>query len=257
MEPNRMKKEIEVVSPNNDERIHLILTKLAGGLSRETLAEELKYTTYKSLDMYMRRKGYRFEPHLKNYVPQVEELVAPVSYSKASRIIELLSDTPEEPLLVCRKFGFKDMKELGSYMAMKGYQWNTKQNNYKRKPQAFSTTKKESFEDLTQPFPSQGVHGEEDTAIAPYLSLLNILKHNEERLTELLNPFGKGGSIPRYTIAGITQTKTIQMINTLSNLVTEFAKEKNMSQRDLVEVALIDFFRTYGYEKEVVQLLNA
>lgn len=252
-----MKHAIEVVPPNQDERVHLVITKLAGGMGRDTLAEELKYTSYKSLDMYMRRKGYRFDTHLKNYVPQVEEIVAPVSSSKASRVIELLSVTPEEPLLVCRKLGFKDMQELGGYMGMKGYQWNTEQNNYQRKAQAFTATKKESSEDLAQPFTSLGVHGEEDTAIAPYLSLLNMLKHNEERLTELLIPYGKGGSIPRYTITGIAQTKTIQMINTLSNLVTEFAKEKNMSQRDLFEVALLDFFRAYGYEKEVDQLLNA
>ena len=252
-----MKNAIEVVSPDNDERVHLIITKLTEGMSRDALAEELKHASYKTLDTYMKRKGYRYDTHLKNYVPLVEELVPHVSSSKASRVIELLSQTPVEPLFVCRKLGFADMKELGSYMAGKEYQWNTELNNYQRKPQAYTPTKEEAPEDLTHSFPSEGVHSEVDTAIAPYLSLLNMLKHNEERLTEMLIPHGKGRSIPRYMIPGVAQGKTVQMIHTLSTLVTEFAKENNMTQRDVFEVALVDFFNAHGYEKEVNQLLNA
>ena len=48
----------------------------------------------------------------------------------------------------------------------------------------------------------------------------------------------------------------VHMPNTLDNLVKEYAREKNISQRDIFQVALIDFFRRYGYEREIDTLLG-
>ncbi len=252
----KMKQLVETVSPEQDERVHTILRKLAQGMSRDELAKELNHRNYKSTDAYMRNKGYRYDRYMKNYVPQIEEQVIHVNTSKATRVIELLKVNTDEPMLVCQKLGFKDMQEIGDYMGMKGYQWNTELNNYERKPQEIETSRNELMEEMPRTSVAAEVQEVEQTELTSYLSLLKLLKNNEERLTEILIPYGKGGSIPRYTIAGVAQTKTVQMINTLSNLVSEFAKENNMTQRDLFEVALIDFFRKYGYEKEVVQVLN-
>ncbi|MBD7909110.1 hypothetical protein [Sporosarcina gallistercoris] len=251
-----MKQLVEAVSPEHDERVHTILTKLAQGMSRDELAGEFNHKDYKSIDAYMRKKGYRYDRYMKNYVPQIEEQVIHVNTSKATRVIELLKVNTDEPMLVCQKLGFKDMQEIGDFMGMKGYQWNTELNNYERKPQEIATGRNELIEEMPRPTATKEVTEVEQTDLASYLSLLKLLKHNEERLTEILIPYGKGGSIPRYTIVGVAQTKTVQMINTLSNLVSEFARENNMTQRDLFEVALVDFFRKYGYEKEVVQVLN-
>lgn len=251
-----MKQLVETVSPKQDERVHEILMKLAQGKSRDEVAKELNHRNYKSTDVYMNRKGYRYDRQMQNYVPKIEEKVVLVNTSKATRVIELLEVHTDEPMLVCQKLGFKDMQKLGDYMGMEGYQWNTELNNYERKPQEIATGRNEFIEDMPRPSKTVEVQEVEQTELTSYLSLLKLLKNNEERLTEILIPYGKGGSIPRYTIAGVAQTKTVQMINTLGNLVSEFAKENNMSQRDLFEVALIDFFRKYGYEKEVVQLLN-
>lgn len=238
-----------------DERTHLIIKKLASGMSREEIAKELAHSTYKSLDVFMRRKGYRYDSHVNNYVPQVEGKAVSTTNTKATRVIELLALNSDDPRLVCHKLGFSDMQELGSYMGTKGYQWSTELNNYQRGNQTPKPSQRELAEETPLSTATEEL-GIEQTELASYLDILNLLKHNEERLTELLIPYGKGGSIPRYTIAGVAQTKTVQMINTLSSLTTEFAKDRNMTQRDVFEVALIDFFRKYGYEKEVVQLLS-
>ncbi|GAB4074295.1 hypothetical protein GCM10028778_17980 [Barrientosiimonas marina] len=71
-----------------------------------------------------------------------------------------------------------------------------------------------------------------------------------------MQPYGQGGEIPRYTIPGVGKTKTVQMIHSLDQMVTDFSREKNMSQRDIFEVALINFFKAYGYERQVEVLLN-
>lgn len=46
------------------------------------------------------------------------------------------------------------------------------------------------------------------------------------------------------------------MCYTLSELVKEFSKEKNISQREIFEVVLIEFLRKYGYENEVNALFG-
>ena len=251
-----MKQLVETVPPEQDERVHEILTKLAQGKSRDELGKEQKNNDYKALDMYMRRKGYRYDKKIQNYVPKIEEKVVPVNTSKATRVIQLLEVYTDEPMLVCQKLGFKDMQEVGDYMGMKGYQWNTELNNYEWKPQEIETGRNELIEEMLRPSSTVEDQEVEQTEFTSYLPILKLLMKNEERLTELLIPYGKGESIPRYTIKGVPQTKTIQMIHTLSNLVSEFAQENNMTQRDLFEVALIDFFKKYGYEKEAVQVLN-
>lgn len=83
-----------------------------------------------------------------------------------------------------------------------------------------------------------------------------MLKANELRLLNLLQPYGSGGQIPQYTIPGVAKTKTVQMIHSLDQMVTDFAKEKNMTQRDVFEVALIEFFKRFGYERQVEVLLK-
>ena len=94
-----MKQLVETVSPKQDERVHHILARLAQGVSREELAKELNHRNYKSTDMYMRRKGYHFDSHMQNYVPQIEETVISVSTSKATRVIELLEVNQVAPKL--------------------------------------------------------------------------------------------------------------------------------------------------------------
>lgn len=210
------------------------------------------------MDIYMRRKGYRFDAHIQNYVPQVEEVSVATDTSKAAKIIRRFESHPEDVLLICQKFGFQDMQELGQYMKSKGYKWNSELNNYENDP----TINTEQTEDIAiqhsndTEIPQPMTAHDDNKSLLEYLPLLQMLKHNEERLMDLLMPYGKGSSIPRYTIEGIAKTKTVQMIHTLSNMVTEFADEKNMSQRDVFEVALIDFFKKYGYEKEVAQMLK-
>jgi hypothetical protein len=39
-------------------------------------------------------------------------------------------------------------------------------------------------------------------------------------------------------------------------MVKDFSGEKNISQRQIFELALLDFFKKYGYRSEVEQLLR-
>jgi hypothetical protein len=39
-------------------------------------------------------------------------------------------------------------------------------------------------------------------------------------------------------------------------LARQFSEEKNISQRDIFEIALIDFFKKYGYHDKVKMLIG-
>jgi hypothetical protein len=87
------------------------------------------------------------------------------------------------------------------------------------------------------------------------IPMLEMLERNKEKLAELLS-INDGATIPRYVIGGITITKSLCMSHNLAELIKEFSKEKNISQREIFEVSIIEFLRKYGYENEVKALFT-
>ena len=64
-------------------------------------------------------------------------------------------------------------------------------------------------------------------------------------------------NIPRYALPGAFVTKYVHMVSQLDIMVRDFARVKNVSQRDIFAAALLEFFRKYGYEREIEHLLNS
>ena len=63
--------EEKIIKPIHDEKVDLILKGLTEGRTREDLAEELNYKTYKSLDVFMRRRNWRWRSQSQIYEPEV------------------------------------------------------------------------------------------------------------------------------------------------------------------------------------------
>ncbi|PUU89092.1 MAG: hypothetical protein CI948_2070 [Halanaerobium sp.] len=64
------------------------------------------------------------------------------------------------------------------------------------------------------------------------------------------------GEIPHFAVPGTTKTKSVYMADRLAELVTEFSKVRNVSQRDIFEAAVIEYLRKYGYRDAVDSLLK-
>ncbi|MDD3050918.1 MAG: hypothetical protein PHR06_07190 [Candidatus Cloacimonetes bacterium] len=60
------------------------------------------------------------------------------------------------------------------------------------------------------------------------------------------------GSIVR----GKCSTQSVYMSELMGRLMREYAESKNLKQRDVVEGALIEYFKRYGYQREVDKLLQ-
>lgn len=245
----------------DDERVQEILQGLTQGKTRDELAEEFGHKNYKTLDMYMRRRNFEWDSHKGIYKLSIEKpQLDVIDTSKAHRIVQLI-EQQEEPDLqrIAQLMGYESYKELAAYMAANDYSWSSEQNNYVKQTVAEEPSAQFAPKILTEPteptLPILTVNTGEE-GLEEYLPILKMLKNNELRLMNILQPYGVGGQIPRYTIPGVAKTKTVQMIHSLDQMVTDFAKEKNMTQRDVFEVALIDFFKRYGYERQVEVLLK-
>ena len=55
---------------------------------------------------------------------------------------------------------------------------------------------------------------------------------------------------------GLVRTKAIYMGDMIARIAAEFSKEKNVTQREVMEGALIEYLQKYGFKREVESLLK-
>jgi hypothetical protein len=246
-----------------------ILKNLMEGKTRDMIAAQLSHKSYRTLDMYMRRHGYTWDSSKQIYIKKPDGEIPPSYYDpsathKVQRILSLFQ-AGIDPREVAKRVGMKDHRTVANYMKSKGYMWITEKQNYillkgEQKQQdpdielktnlqttVEKNTQEENLFDLSQ-LPST-------ERLERLLPMLEMMDRNKEKLAELLS-ISETGKIPRYVVGGVTITKSICMSHPLAQLVKEFSKEKNISQREIFEVAVIEFLKKYGYEQEVTTLFT-
>lgn len=239
--------------PIYDERVNYILRSLAAGVTREELAKEFKHNDYRTLDMYMRRRNFKWDREKKTYVPKETRIShmkdENVHSGKVSRIINAFNEG-KDPKTVAIEFGFKSHKELAAYMTKKGYEWNVNEGNYVRKSGVIideDSADKETTK--TGDNNKEQLNGNEKQEI------IYLIKTLYEKLNiKVEDPIVD--KVPRYLVKGIAKTKSVQMSHLLHQLLEDYSYEKNITQRQIIETAIIDFFRKYGYKHEVDSLLS-
>ncbi|MCC0566896.1 hypothetical protein [Brevibacillus borstelensis] len=253
--------------PVYDERSNEILRMLTEGMSRDEVAAKLGYSNTRSMHTVMNRKNFVWDERKKNYVPAYSQYHDAVnqaipSSSKMGQILSLFAKEGADAKEIAKRLGFADHREMASYIKGKGYVWDNEKQNYVKYTGELSEEsdrkqelpEKPTEEDAIRASPvSPRLTGE---GLERYLPLLDMLERNRDRLIDLLVPASTTGQIPRYAVPGIFTTKTVHMTNLLDQMVRDFSREKNISQREIFECALIEFFRRYGYEREVEQLLG-
>lgn len=227
---------------------------LANGSTRQEIAEVLGYSNWRCLDIFMRRQGMKWDSKQQNYylATQKNENTEgkPVNTpSKISEIISMFDKEGADPREIAKQAGFESHHQLAAYMAARGYTWSFEANNYVKSSENTGVR-----EDEAADIGAAGTIDVRDIDISKYLPLLDMLLKNKERLYDLLFP--ASGAIPRYVVPGITRTKSFYMSDRLSKLIYEFSKSRNISQKEIIETAVIEFLRKYSFEKEVDELLG-
>ena len=243
---------------NENEKVAFIQKYLQSGRTREELGAILGYKSWRSLDILMRRHGMKWDSKKNSYYSEGESADGNTPgyyHSKASMIISSFKEKDADPMDIALKAGFENHRQLSSYMDARGYVWSAGINNYIQKPSIVENpepyTQKESMPDngdnrLPAQYPD----------LEKYIPFFDILAKHKERLLDLLLPESAPGTVPRYTVPGITRTKSFYMSDMLSRLLLEFSQNKNISQKEIIEAAVIEFFRKYSYKKQVDELLG-
>jgi hypothetical protein len=247
--------------PVYDDRVKRILSYLEQGLSREDVAEKFQYNSYRSMEMYMARRNFKWDKRAGTYVSALasdkqETPIQLVPSDKVRRVIAELGKGEVDLKEVAKKVGFESHKEMAIYMKSKGYEWSQEAGNYvfnSSTPTAANPSDTSGGIDTNEVPSYSGGHADTDA----FLPLLEWLAANKDALQSLLGESVALGQIPRFTLPGLFVTKSVHMTNTLDQMVRDFSKEKNINQREIFEVALIEFFRKYGFAREVETLLRS
>ena len=229
--------------------------------TREEVAKELGYKNHKSMDAYLRRRNFRYDNIKNTYVAiyKTKETLEddPKSYapSKVINIITAFESEVPDPMLIAKQEGFKDHKEMAEYMTKKGYEWSFNKNNYvKRLGKIEEIMTEDIMEETEVGDLREDIELGED--IDQYIPFIRFLYEKRDEVYKILSGANEEGKIPRYAVPGVVRTKAIYMSSMVANLTSEFSKEKNLTQREVIEGALIEFLQKYGFKKEIDTLLN-
>ncbi len=250
-----------------DERVKATLKGLLEGKTREELAESFKLSTWKSLDIYMRRKGFTWDGENNTYIPannKMDKILEEISSNipiKAEQIIRKFNEYGKEsdPKMIAEEVGFDNHKEMAEYMEDSGLIWSMEEGNYVEgfsDNRSKSSNHNDSINEYIGLSNIDDISGDELDQLIRYLPLLKILGENKDKLLDLL-VLDSNGVIPKYAVPGIPKTKSIYMSDLLSRLMSEFCTSKNLSQRDVVEGSIIDYLKRHGYKLEVEKLLSS
>jgi hypothetical protein len=246
------------------EKLEVALAEMKQGKTREEVAALLGYTTYRSLDNVFRLAGYTYDKASKKYLPNHEQPVTISKKTKADEVRALFAKHQWNAKEIAEKTGFENARALATYMSSKGYKWQAKSNNYESdgtEPSSPVSTVSADYADTDNQQVEKEMMSNEVglNQYENYLPLLQYLEANKEKLMAVIqapSQFSESGELPRYTIPGVSVTKSVHMSNQLDQMVRDYSSEKNIAQRDIFVIALVRFFKAFGYEREIQALLE-
>lgn len=248
-----------LMEPIYDNKVEMILRGLMEGKSREDLSEQLKYKSYKSLEIYMRRKNWKWNSKAGTYEPckpsiTFEDKLSEVKTmgTKIGRAIELFKSGIVDPMIVAKKVGFINHIDMAEYMKKNNYLWDNEKGNYV----AITGKIQNNISEVNKVVMKEAIESLDDLDLKQYMPLLKMLQNNKDKLIDIFNSEIKVQSIPTYLVPGIPTVLSAQMMSSLKFLLKDYSDEKNVTQRQILEVALIEFFNKYGYSQRASTMLN-
>lgn len=162
------------------DKIQLILNALKAGETRAKLALRLGYTNPKSLDIYMRRKGFVYDSKMSIYTPiptdKIEESINYTPNKRLSTILSMFSQDNPDARKIAEITGFESHIELAEFMKANQFIWNEKVGNYTR----IIVNTEDQAEPLSEPML-------DSSEFFIYLPMLRKLFENQDKIYNLLS----------------------------------------------------------------------
>lgn len=189
-----------------DEKTAFILQQLEQGNTREKIAGSL-HLQWKSVDMHMRRRGYRWDREKQKYSLQENH-----SHSaKIQTILQQLAAKNPNFKKIAAQHGFQTVEEMGHYMKEQGYIWHPQLHNYYYMA---TPENKAGHSPLTE------------------ASLMPFLLANQQALTNLLTQ----NSFSTHTI--ITKELSISLTDALYHALMKKCLDAQVTPQTVIELAL-------------------
>lgn len=112
-----------------DSKIVQTLTWLEEGKTKEEIAILFGHKSWKSIDMYFRRRGFKWNGTT-YYIPKKRAGHIPSPNKKTAKIIHQLGEDYANIEDISIKNGFLTVEELGRYMKNEGYVWDSIESAY-------------------------------------------------------------------------------------------------------------------------------
>ncbi|MCM3761024.1 hypothetical protein M3212_09530 [Alkalihalobacillus oceani] len=254
---------MESKEPKYNAKVHKIID-LLKFKDRHEVAREMGYKNYKSLEIFMRRRNFHFDPKQQQYIPaklvdKPPKRSVSVTYApkRAETIMAAFGEEDADPRTIAQNAGFETHKEMADYMKSKGFEWSVHKNNYVPSVGYIEQVKKElPTEEIKAESGKTKQNGETAEGIEEYIPFIRFLYEKRDEVYTLLTGVREDGKLPRYAVPGMVRTKAIYMSDLIAKLTGEFSQEKNITQREIVEAALIEYLQKYGFKQEVEVLLR-
>lgn len=250
---------VDCNDPVFDRQANQILEMLEQGMSKSDIAKTLGYNNPLSIDNYMRRRNFSWDSRERNFVPAAERYSAKAKNnitpfrgtSKADVIISLFDQGELNVKEIARQVGFETNKEMTKFMKNKGYLWDPIEGNYVQ-----GLTTGVMLEPSANPTSQTSTNATITEVLQNLIPLLqgNSSNHQVSITKEHLET-DEPPRLPRYTVSGQYTTKGMRMAIALDEMTRKFSAERYLSQREILEIALIEFFKKYGYRTEVEKLI--
>jgi hypothetical protein len=117
----------EFLDKPSDVKLRVLVAALEAGETREAVAVRLGYRSVKSLDSFLRRRGYVWDRHQQRYVIKTaggaqEATATPPIPDMAARVLTLFASSPNaDAKTVAKQAGFSTHREMAAYMAAHDY----------------------------------------------------------------------------------------------------------------------------------------
>lgn len=246
---------------NPQKKLENILSLAGEGKSRKEIAEILGYKDVEGLYAFTRRRGYTWNANKGLYVVKggkqeetkaVEELET--LPSKIASIISMFYKNIDGRE-IAKTLKFSSYQEMADYMKSKNYVWDNSVKNYIK--EVVKSTAPQEREQIQVIEAAQPINNIANTNSAnKYADLLELLDMNKDKLVELLAVDSSDSSLPRYSLQGLTTPKTVHINKSIDSLIKDFSDERNINQREIIKIAVIDFLKKYGYSDQVKNVLH-
>lgn len=228
------------------DKIDYILQSLANRVDRDKIALELGYTNPKSLDIYMRRKGFLYDKSKGNYIPikavNITETQTFNTDKRLNTILSLFSNENADPRKIAEITGFESHIELAEYMKTNNFSWNDSFGNYIRE-----INKENNHIDVIN-------DATLDTSeFFIYLPLLRKLNENKDKLFSMLDSQQNAITLVSAVIEGNTQQIQLSINSNLQATINIHLKQSHLTLDKFFELAVVNYLKNSSTNTDAPQ----